>query len=103
MKMLKYHELMSPTLKVLEDLGGSGTNEEITDGVIQLLNLPEEATSHPHNPEKSSQTELEYRLAWARTYLKKYGLIDNSERGVWSFTDKYKRGSQIDTSQACPA
>ncbi len=31
-------------------------------------------------------TELEYRLAWARTYLKKYGLIDNSRRGVWSLT-----------------
>jgi restriction system protein len=26
---------------------------------------------------------LEYRLAWARTYLKKYGLLDNPKRGVW--------------------
>lgn len=27
---------------------------------------------------------MEYRLAWSRTYLKKYGLLQNSERGVWS-------------------
>jgi len=34
-------------------------------------------------PEKSNQTEFQYRLAWARTYLKQYGLIENSSRGVW--------------------
>jgi restriction endonuclease Mrr len=33
-------------------------------------------------------TELEYRLAWARTYLKKYGLLDNSSRAIWSLTPK---------------
>src|SRR5205085_2014960 len=29
-------------------------------------------------------TEIEYRLAWARTYMKKYGLLENSGRGVWA-------------------
>ena len=37
---------------------------------------------------------MEYRLAWARTYLKKYGLIDNSSRGVWALID-----NEIDTSK----
>lgn len=82
--------MMIPTIKVLDELGGSGTIKEIPEGVIQLLDLPEEITSHPHNPEKSSQTEVKYLLAWARTYLKKGGLIENSERGVWSFTEKYR-------------
>jgi len=41
----------------------------------------------PH-PGSSSWTELEYRLAWARTYLKKYGVIENSSRAVWSLTPK---------------
>src|SRR5207249_4477999 len=38
----------------------------------------------PHG--ETSQNEVEYRLAWSRTYLKKYGLIENSSsgRGVWS-------------------
>ena len=33
------------------------------------------------------ETEIGYRLAWARTYLKGMGLLDNSARGVWTLTD----------------
>ncbi|ADU63927.1 MAG: restriction endonuclease [Pseudodesulfovibrio sp.] len=95
----QYHELMIPTIQVIDELGGSGTNQEIAEGVIQFLGLAEEITSQPHNPEKSSQNEVEYRLAWARTYLKKVGLIDNSERGVWSFTEKYQRGMKLDAEE----
>lgn len=89
MKMPNFRELMKPTLVVIDELGGSGTIEEIAEGVIQFLNLPDSISSRLHDPEKSSRTEVEYRLAWARTYLKHYGVIDNSERGVWSFTDHY--------------
>lgn len=95
MNIPQYHEMMIPTMEVIDSLGGSGTIQEIVEGVIQLLNLPEEVASHPHNPEKSSQTEVEYRLGWARTYLKKVGLIENSKRGVWSFTNKYQRGMKL--------
>ena len=96
MDIPQYFDMMIPTVKVMDDLGGSGTIQEISEGVIGLLALPEEVTSLPHNPEKSSQTGVEYRLGWARSYLKKVGLLDNSERGVWSFTDKYQRGMKLD-------
>ncbi len=33
-------------------------------------------------------TEVEYRLFWARTYLKNYGAIENSKHRVWSLTAK---------------
>ncbi|MCP3966593.1 MAG: restriction endonuclease [Lentisphaerae bacterium] len=79
----KYHELMNPLLEALHALGGSGSIEEIAEKVSESSGLPDELLNIPHNPEKSSQTEIEYRLAWARTYLKKYGLLDNSDRGVW--------------------
>lgn len=96
MKMPSFDQLILPTLKSLESLGGSGSIEEIANTVIQNLNLPEAVTSQPHNADKPSQTEVEYRLAWARTYLKKYGLIDNSDRGVWALTPQYKPGQVID-------
>lgn len=96
MKMPTFDQLMLPTLKALESLGGSGSIEEIATAVIQALNLPDAITSQAHNPEKSSQTEVEYRLAWARTYLKKNGLVDNSERGVWALTAQYEPGQPID-------
>lgn len=82
-QMPKYHELMNPLLKALHELGGSGSIEEIAQKVSELSGLPEDVLNIPHNPEKSSQTEIEYRLAWARTYLKKYGLLENSDRGIW--------------------
>ena len=97
MKMPTFDQLMLPTLNALESLGGSGSIEEIASAVIQALNLPDTVTSQAHNLEKSSQTEVEYRLAWARTYLKKYGLIDNSERGVWALTAQYEPGQHVDS------
>jgi len=82
-QMPKYHELMNPLIEALHELGGSGSIEEIAQKVAEMSDLPEDLLNIPHNPEKSSQTEIEYRLAWARTYLKKYGLLDNSDRGIW--------------------
>jgi len=32
-------------------------------------------------------TLIDYRLHWARSYLKSMGCLDNSARGVWSLTD----------------
>ncbi|HAF25266.1 MAG TPA: restriction endonuclease [Blastocatellia bacterium] len=56
--------------------------------VVQNLKLPEEVLAALHDPEASNQTEVQYRLAWARTYLKKYGVLENSSRGVWALTKK---------------
>ena len=74
-QMPKYHELMNPLLQALHELGGSGSIEEIDQKVAELSELPDEIFNIPHNPDKTSQTEIEYRLAWARTYLKKYGIL----------------------------
>ena len=74
--------MLIPTIQALQVLGGSGTIEEIYEQVIQLLNLPDQVLEITHG--NTSQSEVEYRLAWSRTYLKKYGLLENSARGVWS-------------------
>jgi restriction system protein len=36
-------------------------------------------------------TEVEYRLFWARTYLKNFGAIESSKQKVWSLTAKGKK------------
>lgn len=77
-----FDAMLIPTIQALQCLGGSGTIEEIHDQVAQILKLPDQVLEIPHG--SSSQTEVEYRLAWSRTYLKKYGLLHNSARGVWS-------------------
>ncbi len=94
-----YDELMNPLLEALRDLGGSGSIEEIYAKTVELTALPEEILAQLHNPEKSSETEVGYRLAWARTYLKKFGLLENSSRGVWSLTEKAKALEAVDSAE----
>jgi len=85
-KVPTFQELMNPLIAALRELGGSGSIDEIYERVIQHLQLSEDVLSVLHGPEASNQTEVHYRLAWARTYLKKYGAVTNSSRGVWSLT-----------------
>jgi len=91
--------LMNPLLQALRLLGGSGSVEEIYAKTVEIVGLSEEILAQLHAPEKSSQTEVGYRLAWARTYLRKYGLLENSSRGVWSLTEKAKSVESVDSSE----
>ena len=92
-----HSELLDPALCAIRALGGSASIEEIDNQVIMQLALPSEVTQIPHG--NGRQTELKYRLGWARTYLKKYGLVDNSERGVWSLTSSGHDTSHIDPGE----
>lgn len=83
-----YENFMNPVLQALRSLGGSGTVEEIYNNVTEIVSIPQDQLEILHDPNKGGMTELEYRLMWTRTYLKKYGLIENSSRGVWSLTTK---------------
>lgn len=94
-----FDSLMNPLLKALRHLGGSGSIDEIYETVAELESFDEEMLSIPHNPEKSNQTEVAYRLAWARTYLRKYGFLDNSSRGIWTLTQKAKEEKEVTPSK----
>ena len=94
-----FDQLMNPTIRAMRDLGGSGSIEEIYEKVIKNLNLPDELLEIPHGNKPGAQTEVAYRLAWTRTYLKKYGILENSSRGVWSLTPAAKNINAIDTSE----
>lgn len=91
-----FDRLMNPLIRALRALGGSGSIEEIYDKVVEMEKLAEDVVSQLHDPERSTQTEVGYRLAWARTYLKKYGLLENSARGIWSLTARAKHLKEVD-------
>lgn len=86
----------NPLIDALKQLGGSGTNDEIDARVAEIMNLSDEQLEVLHNPNKSSQTEVQYRLAWARTYLKKYELLENSSRGIWALTAEGRDTKTVD-------
>ncbi|PZS06616.1 MAG: restriction endonuclease [Chloroflexi bacterium] len=89
----KYDDLFNPLLAAIRTLGGSASIAELEEQVIADLGLGEEDRSQPHD---ERQTETQYRLAWARTYLKGYGLLDNTQRGVWVLTGKVGEGKSVD-------
>ena len=98
-EMPTFDSLMNPLLKALIQLGGSGSIDEIYEKVAEIEEIDEEILSVPHNPEKSNQTEVAYRLAWARTYLRKYGFLENSSRGIWTLTQKAKDEKEVTPSK----
>lgn len=80
-----FDELIIPTVKALIELGGSGNVEEISTKVYEIAKLSDEILQIPHGDEGTSN-EVDYRLAWSRTYLKKYGILENSSRGIWALS-----------------
>lgn len=95
-KIPTYDTLMNPVIEALRSLGGSGTVEEINSKATEIAGLPDEQLEVLHDEGKSGQTEVEYRLAWARTYLKKFGILENSTRGVWALTSKGSKTAKVD-------
>ena len=73
-----------PTLEVLKNNGGSASIQELSEQVTRLLALPDEVSDVLHGG--GPQTEVDYRLAWARTNLKWVGAVENTARGVWTIT-----------------
>lgn len=89
-------DLMNPLIQSIKVLGGSGTIEEIYAKVAEAEGFSEEQLAVLHNPSRGYETEIEYRLAWARTYLKKYGVLENSSRGIWALTPKGNKLGTVD-------
>ncbi len=80
-----YDKMFWPTLQAIKQLGDSGSKQEIEDRAIELAGYSEAQQSILHGD--GPQTEIRYRLAWARTYLKKVEALNNSSRGIWEITE----------------
>ena len=68
-----YDALMNPFVQALKSLGGSATIEELTNKVAEIAGLTDEQLEILHNAAEGGRTEIEYRLAWSRTWLKRTG------------------------------
>jgi len=85
----------NPTIQALHKLGGSGTNAEIHDEVVAILGLTDEQIQKPYT-EGSNKKAVFERLAWVKTRLKRFGLLENSSRGVWSLTKEGLATDEVD-------
>ena len=97
-----YSDLMYPTLVAVKQLGGSAAIAELEETVPQIARVSDQqlAVEFPESSAKQGQSKVVNRLHWARTYLKKIGALENSNRGVWTITLKGLDFLAMDQSSA---
>lgn len=85
-----------PVLDALRALGNSGTANEVIERVAKDANLSDDRLN-----EELPSGELRFRnqVQWARFYLAEEGLIDRSQRGVWSLSERGRK-THLSTDQA---
>ena len=91
-------DLLNPLLLAMHSLGGSATNQEIEEKVIQQENITEEqlavlTRSRSGTPGKPLFIRL---LGWARTYLKDSNILENPATRTWSLTELGKQTFHVD-------
>jgi len=74
-----------PLLDALRKLGGSGSPDEVVEQIATDQQIPDDVQNELT---PSGQPRFKNQVAWARFYLTKEGLLDSSERGVWSLTER---------------
>ena len=85
LRIPQHFHYIIPIIEVLKELGGSGRAGEVTDLVIERLNIPDEEVEKTI---PSGQSRIKNQIQWARFMLVKTGYLDSSRRGVWSLTEK---------------
>lgn len=98
-EMPTFDQLMNPLITALRELGGSATIDEMYERVVEILDLPDYILDIPHNEKGGNQSEVAYRLGWSRTYLKKYGVLENSARGVWALKEDFGHLDGVDEKE----
>lgn len=89
----KFVQYFSPVVQALRALGGSARAAEATDWVAATLGVTDEERSEL----TSTGIERFYnQVAWARFYLAKAGIIDASQRGVWTLTEEGRSMPSLD-------
>ncbi|KAE9627825.1 restriction endonuclease [Parasedimentitalea maritima] len=91
--------MMLVTVEALKALGGSATIHELEEQVIEMEGVTEAEQAFTM-PRDENRTRVNYYLAWARTYLKRGGALENSARGVWALTDTGSLITGLEQTQA---
>jgi restriction system protein len=89
MSVPDYQSLMTPLLKIASD-GKEHTLSEAVEQIAAQLNLSDE--DKKELLPSGRQAKFDNRVGWARTYLKKAGLLESPARGKFRIT---QRGSDV--------
>jgi restriction system protein len=76
-----YLELMYPTLKAVDELGGSAQGREITAQVLEDIGATPEQLELTYD--KRPKSVLIDRIDWARSYVTLGGVLERPRRGLY--------------------
>jgi restriction system protein len=78
-------QFFKPILDSLRELGGSATTTELKDKLVDKLNISEEELE---GKLKSGVYRIDNQISWSKVYLSRSKLVEVSDSGVWSLTEK---------------
>lgn len=81
----RFVRYFGPVVEALKHLGGSGSPEEVRGLVASRMAISEAEQSEQL---ASGTSRFDNQVAWARFYLARAELLDASQRGVWSLTER---------------
>ena len=85
-KKLPMHvQFLIPILDALRQLGGSATNVELKEKLIEILNIKDNELEEKL---KNGRLRIDNQITWSKIYLFNAGLIDNSNSEILSLTEK---------------
>jgi 5-methylcytosine-specific restriction protein B len=82
-----------PVLDVLRDLGGEAKPKQVFEAIAERYEVSEDFLNQTN---KNGQPKFNNRVAWARFYLVKAGLLFSPKRGIWALTEEGKATEMSD-------
>lgn len=83
-KQAEFVKWMGPILDILREIGGSGTPKEVSSGIAEKLQLPDNIIEAKI---KSGANKFHNQVCWARQYLVWEGLLESTKKGIWKLSD----------------
>ena len=95
MKGPEFLKYINPVLTTLQANGGAGNSSNVIEQIIENLGITEEELE---DATSNGQSRIRNQIQWARFYLFKAGLIDNTQRGTWRLTNEGQEKKLSDDS-----
>jgi restriction system protein len=93
----QFVRFFGPVLDALRELGGVGRPEEVVRRIADDLHLSDQ--EREEMVPSGGVTRLRNRVAWARFYLAREGLVDTPRPGMWRLTQR-RRATRLTHDEA---
>jgi restriction endonuclease Mrr len=84
----QFASYFAPVLEIVCGLGGQARPRQVFQALVERHEVPAEFLERTN---RNGRPKFENRVAWARFYLTKAGLLTSPKRGIWAITEAGRR------------